>query len=967
MSSPRKTIIVTEKAGDEKKKGQPGLVIDLTTDSLSGVSLDGLLLLEDKKGKSLNRFPLLNETSLLRFSKVPKEIRTILFRCTQQQLKEELHYLRQKYADLPEEEQAQMLRKQMTTYWYNQFQQLKPFAGMLLWFYTWVDPLLISTSELKRAAISNFTPRVHFELIRTPMNRLRLVPWIEINGHSHLLTEFKRHGFLLRSRSEFFLLNREDAEILEKFADGYIDQGSSTAESFIARVLNPIAATHKVNQDVLMSVREVSGNPECLVRLSELNGNFLMISLQWKYEDFVVEDNREAKTTIDIERERIVIIRNQEGEKNYREMIRSLNARFRTQNQDYFYLPFAEAQKNQWFIKFYRKLSEQNIPVLGMDTLAYFRYNQNLPELNIKRSTREKGWIDLTFEISYGEEKVPLADVRKAIQFKQPFVLLKDGSLGMLPEEWGLQYEAILRLGQMEKNTVRLSDRHWSLIDATGTDSSQPPLLRKEFWARWKQHQEKPGTIFQVPAEIRADLRDYQKAGFEWFCLLDEMQWGGCLADDMGLGKTLQTISFIRHLIHRYPGEKHLVVCPTSLMYNWEAELQKFAPDIAYAIYHGADREFSVFEDRNINVVITSYGTVRSDSEKFNTLSFCYIFLDESHVIKNPDSLTARAVLQLQSQNRIILSGTPIQNNTMDLYTQMQFINPGLLGNKASFREVFAQPIDKFGDSNKTQQLRKLIHPFLLRRTKEQVATDLPAKTEIIQWCEMGEDQRRIYNTVKEKYRSTLVKKVNEEGVGSNAIHILEGLTRLRQICNAPQLVPDFAEETAASVKIEELLRSLEEIGEGHKALVFSQFTGMLQRIASSFTERGIPYLYLDGQTKATDRQGLVKQFQESDEHTVFLISLKAGGVGLTLTAADYVYLVDPWWNPAAEQQAIDRSHRIGQQQKVFAYKMICRDSVEEKILQLQAQKKSLSEELISEDSGFIKKLTEEDVAFLFG
>lgn len=966
MSNTRKTIIVTDNAANNKDKGEPGLIIDLKATTITAFGLDGVILLEDKKGKSISRFPLLNETSLLKYSKLPKEIRTILYRCTQTQLKEQLSYYKEKVTDKSQEEQDDYLSKNMCTYWYNQFQQLKPFAGILLWFYTWIDPLLITTTELKRAALSSFTPRVHFELIKTPMGKLRIVAWIEINGQSHVYSEFKQYSFLLRHRNEFFLLNLEDAIVLEQFYGGYIDQGNSSTEKFISAILKPLTATHPVNQDVLMKVRDIFGSPECLIRLSELNGNFLMISLQWKYEDFIIEDSRDIQTIIDQDTERIIITRNKEAEKQFREMIRSQHARFRTQNQDYFYLPFADAQKSQWFIKFYRKLSEQNIPVLGMDALDYFRYNQNIPVMNIRRSTKEKGWIDLSFDISYGEEKVALSDVRKAIQFHQPFLLLKDGSLGIIPEEWGPQYEAILRLGNSEKNNVRLSDRHWSLLGNTGEENDKP-VLKKEFWSRWQQHQEKPGSVFTVPAEIKADLRDYQKAGFEWFCLLDEMQWGGCLADDMGLGKTLQTISFIRHLLLQYPNEKHLVICPTSLMYNWEAELKKFAPDIPYAIYHGADRSFSIMDAEGPLVIITSYGTIRSDADKFSEKGVCYIFLDESHVIKNPDSLTAKAVLQLVSRNRIILSGTPIQNNTMDLYTQMQFINPGLLGNKASFREVFAQPIDKFGDSNKTQQLRKLIHPFLLRRTKEQVAPDLPSKTEIIQWCEMGENQRRIYNTVKEKYRTTLVKKVKEEGVGSNAIHILEGLTRLRQICNAPQLVPDYAGEDAASVKIEELLRSLEEIGEGHKALVFSQFTGMLQRIAETLTEKGIPFLYLDGQTKATDRQGLVKQFQETNDHPVFLISLKAGGVGLTLTAADYVYLVDPWWNPAAEQQAIDRSHRIGQQQKVFAYKMICRDSVEEKILQLQAQKKSLSDELISEDSGFIKKLTEDDIAFLFG
>ncbi len=970
MATSRKTIVITTGAGDAKKqKGEPGLLIDLTAEGNLPFVLDGILLVEDKQGKRLTRFPLLNESSLLKFNMVPKEIRTILFRCTKQALQEQTAWFREKNKDTDGESTEVLTAKNLLTFFYNQFQQLKPFAGMLHWFYTYIDPLLSTTAEIKKAAISTYTPKLHFQLLRTPSGKLRLLAYIDINGQSQLCSDFKQYGFLLRHRNEFFLLNLPDVEALRPFEyGGYIDQGTVPEEKFIRENILPLKEKYPVNLEVLLVKKELSSPPECLVRLSELNGSFLMIRLQWQYEEHLIDDDFNTETVIDTALERITIKRHQETEKQVRDMIRATSPRFRTQPADYCYLPFAEAEKNQWFIKFYRKLSEHNIPVMGMETLKHFRYNQNFPTLAIKRNTKEQGYIDLQFEVMYGPEKAQLPDIKKAMQFHQPFILLKDGSLGIIPEEWNKQYETLLRLGSVDKNTLRLSDKHWNLIDHyLGTEAGEKPILKKDFSVKWQQHQQNPGTVFQVPGEVKANLRDYQKAGFEWFCLLDEAQWGGCLADDMGLGKTLQTISFLRFLLKKYPGEKHLVVCPTSLMYNWEAELKKFTPDVTYTIYHGADRRFSTIESEEHSIVITSYGTIRSDIAKFMQHGFGYVFLDESHVIKNPDSLTARAVLQLNARNRIILSGTPIQNNTMDLYTQMQFINPGLLGNKAAFRDLFVQPIDKFGDAGRTAELRKLIHPFLLRRTKEQVATDLPAKTEIIQWCEMTEAQKRIYDTVKEQYRETLLGKVKEEGVGSSTVYILEGLTRLRQVCNAPQLVPGYEDVTDTPVKMEELLRSLNEIGEGHKALVFSQFTGMLKLIAQKLEEQGIPFLYLDGQTTAEHRQLLVKQFQENNEHPVFLISLKAGGVGLTLTAADYVYLVDPWWNPAAEQQAIDRTHRIGQQQKVFAYKMICRDSVEEKILHLQERKKSLSEELISEDSGFIKKLTEEDIAYLFG
>jgi len=324
------------------------------------------------------------------------------------------------------------------------------------------------------------------------------------------------------------------------------------------------------------------------------------------------------------------------------------------------------------------------------------------------------------------------------------------------------------------------------------------------------------------------------------------------------------------------------------------------------------------------------------------------------------------------------LSGTPVQNNTFDLFAQMDFLNPGMLGGADFFRGEFAGPIDRNGDKEAALRLRKLIYPFILRRTKEQVARDLPDKTEMILWCQMGDEQRKIYDSHKDHYRESLLERIAEEGLGKSSIYILEGLTKLRQICDSPALLrgpggPGRAStegQTLAwpnvSVKLEELVREVVENTGNHKCLVFSQFTSMLGLIREALDAAGVGYLYLDGSVAAEERRRLVEEFQEEGSARVFLISLKAGGVGLTLTAADYVYLVDPWWNPAAEQQAIDRSHRIGQVKKVFAYRMICKDTVEEKILQLQEKKRSLAADLVADEAGFVKQLTSEDVAYLF-
>jgi SNF2 family DNA or RNA helicase len=407
--------------------------------------------------------------------------------------------------------------------------------------------------------------------------------------------------------------------------------------------------------------------------------------------------------------------------------------------------------------------------------------------------------------------------------------------------------------------------------------------------------------------------------------------------------------------------------------------MKKFVPDLEYRIYYGPSRVL----DLSVSVVLTSYGVLRSDVEELAALKWGYVILDESQAIKNPASQVRKAIQQLRSRNRVALSGTPVQNNTFDLYAQMDFLNPGMLGGPDLFRSEFATPIDRNGDKEAAARLRKLVYPFILRRTKEQVAKDLPDRTEMVLWCEMGEEQRRIYDSFKEHYREQLLDRIAEEGLGKSSIYILEGLTKLRQICDSPAMLrqpggPSGQRGTGGlvegahegypnvSVKLDELVRELEENTGDHKVLVFSQFTSMLGLIGEALEAKGVDYLYLDGGVAASARKEAVEQFQSADEMRVFLISLKAGGVGLTLTAADYVYLVDPWWNPAAEQQAIDRSHRIGQVRKVFAYRMICKDTIEEKILQLQEKKRSLAADLVADEAGFAKQLTQEDVAYLF-
>ena len=401
-------------------------------------------------------------------------------------------------------------------------------------------------------------------------------------------------------------------------------------------------------------------------------------------------------------------------------------------------------------------------------------------------------------------------------------------------------------------------------------------------------------------------------------------------------------------------------------MYNWQNEIGKFTPNISFYVHHGAGRSRDALASNEADVIITTYGTLRSDIKQFVEVAFDYVVLDESQAIKNPNSKVTKAAGLLKATNRLCLSGTPLQNNTFDIYAQMNFLNPGMLGSVEFFKQEFSIPIDKFGEKEQKDHLRKLLYPFMLRRTKEQVAKDLPEKQEMVLFCEMGDEQRKIYEAFRNDYRDKILGVVDNQGIQKSQLTILQGLMKLRQICDSPSIIKDEEKFPNVSVKLEEIGREITENISNHKALMFSQFLGMLALIKERLTELGVDYEYFDGSSTVLERERAIQRFQNDESCRVFLISLKAGGVGLNLTAADYVYIVDPWWNPAVEQQAIDRTHRIGQTKNIFAYRMICTDTVEDKILKLQDRKRSLARELITDDEGFVKSLTREDVEYLF-
>ncbi|MCE6989171.1 DEAD/DEAH box helicase [Dyadobacter sp. CY323] len=674
-------------------------------------------------------------------------------------------------------------------------------------------------------------------------------------------------------------------------------------------------------------------------------------------------DQRRTKTSF--ENNQITMLeRDMTAENAVWDWLKSLNPIFKNQSgQPFLYIPFDQVMKEGWLFNFVEATRKKHYELLGFNNLKKMRFNPNRGVVKVNASSGID-WFDMKIEISFGDQKVSLADAKKALLKKQNYVQLSDGSLGMLPDEWISKLEPLLQFGRLHDDKILLSKIHFSLIDELVSEVDNEEVFRELQEKKHKLLNFKQIPNVPLPGNVNATLRQYQEEGYKWIHFLDEFGWGGCLADDMGLGKTLQMLTFLQQQKNLDPAYTNLVVVPTTLIFNWQAESAKFTPDLKLYVHRGMTRRKDIEFFSEYDIILTTYGTMRSDVELLRHFDFNYIVLDEAQAIKNPDSLTSKASRLLRAKNRLTMTGTPVENNTFDLYSQFEFLNPGMLGHADFFRSEYATPIDKYQDKEKAEELRKLVYPFMLKRTKEEVATDLPDKTETILFCEMGNPQRKVYETFRERYRVQIAEKLATEGLNKSSFLILEALLKLRQICDSPSILSgdeDFGNESA---KLEEITREITENASNHKILIFSQFLGMLDLIRKHLEKVNIPYEYLDGQT--VDRAGRVNRFQSDQSCRVFLMSLKAGGVGLNLTEADYVYLIDPWWNPAVERQAIDRTHRIGQTRKVFAYKMICKDTIEEKILLLQQRKQDLAEDLVGGESGFIKKLSQEDIMGLF-
>jgi len=566
-------------------------------------------------------------------------------------------------------------------------------------------------------------------------------------------------------------------------------------------------------------------------------------------------------------------------------------------------------------------------------------------------------WFDIHAKIRFGEFEIPFKDLRKLILRKKVEFKLPNGEIAIIPEAWLSKYADLFALSETDGDNEKpvLRKHHLNLVK----ELEEGNLAKVHLSEKLRSLNSFSGIKnYPAPQGFQGELRPYQKAGYNWLRFLNEYKLGGCLADDMGLGKTVQTLSMLQAEKENGAGTT-LLIMPTSLIYNWEMEASKFTPGLRLLNYTGTMRNKDVRRFENYDLVLTSYGITRLDVDLLREFYFNYVILDESQVIKNPTSNIAKAVRELKSRHKLVLTGTPIENTTMDLWSQMSFINPGILGTQTYFRNEFQNPIEKKNDEARSKKLHAVIKPFILRRHKSQVATELPEKVENVQYSSMTPEQEKRYEEVKAHYREKIFKLIEQEGLGNSRFMILEGLTKLRQIANHPRMVEQGY--SGDSGKMEDITHMLENaIAEGHKVLVFSQYVKHLEIVRQYLKSNKIDYTYLDG--SSTDRKEQVERFNKDTSLKVFLISIKAGGLGLNLTEADYVFILDPWWNPAVEAQAVDRAHRIGQKRKVFTYKFITRNTVEEKILLLQQRKLRLTSELITTEESFMKQLTKEDI-----
>lgn len=801
--------------------------------------------------------------------------------------------------------------------------------------------------------------------------------------HNNHRVQFAQNHAILLTRSPCYLIAGGRILFFEKGFNGqklqpfinkrFIEIPKRSEEEYFKKVIVPLIEEHNVYA-VGFEIQTEKHQSNPVIKLQRLlNGNF-GVTLGFRYDKYVFPYHSSKYVSVRMDKsEDSYTFKRIKRSKPWEEIKKETLALLGINHIGGSEFGFDHEMELTGLINWVTE-NRDDLNKAGFEVLQNLGQEYSLENSSIELVASESGdWFDIKAKVILGGVEIEITKLRQAILNEQKSILLPNGMTAIIPERWIEQIKGLSIFSQTS-NHFRLKKHHVGLV--------KPYLEAGEQFGKDKSISDFDGIVeTDLPVGFIGTLRPYQKAGYDWLCFLYDMGFGGCLADDMGLGKTVQSLAFLQKvkqdsvsnlvssqqpsLFKTSVGSNtSLLVVPTSLIYNWIQEASNFTPNLVIRPHVGMNRDKDSQLFREADVVITTYGTLRNDIELFKSFEFEVVLLDESQFIKNPTSQLAKKITQLNAKLRLTLTGTPIENTIVDLWSQMNFVNPGLLGNHKFFQKEYVLPIEKTLDIAKSEELQQIIKPFVMRRTKFQVAQDLPPKTEQIVYCDMTEEQQDVYEKTKSTYRNMILDAIKENGMAKSQIQILSGLTKLRQIANHPVL--SDADYEASSGKFQEIEQRLTSaLEQNHTLLIFSQFVGHLSLVETLLKSKQIDYCYLDGSVPAKERKKQVQSFQQREKQ-VFLISLKAGGFGLNLTAADYVFMLDPWWNPAAENQAIDRTHRIGQTQNVFSYKFVTNNTVEEKIIRLQQRKQSLSDGLIKTEKSYLKQVTLDDLHQIF-
>ena len=804
---------------------------------------------------------------------------------------------------------------------------------------------------------------------------------------------FKKHFNVLCDKPAIVIIDNvlhrfeddlEANKIVPFFNKEYITIPKHTEKKYFSSFILKTLKNHNI-QTSGFDVKIIEENPIPVIKLSQNISNHILLGLYFRYKNILIPaDNKDMS---------FVNLRENDDDFCFEKRLRNYDY----EKQIFTLLYAKELDFKDTFITY---PSSELYEVIQRITLLNEFLIENKIEFDqsdfskkyfigkVMESVKlgiEKDWFDINIITKFGEFEIPFISLRQHIINRNKEFVLPDGRIGIIPDAWFERFRDIALHGNTSKDSTKLEKYHLALIEPLlneNSNNNKSKLLT--FYKSFNKSHSNSNL------ELNALLRNYQKKGFSWLVNLYKNHMGGILADDMGLGKTIQLITFFLYLkknadnsfsdvsYHKQlqlelfadslaaSSERYatsLVVAPLSLLHNWQSELSKFAPSLKVYKYYGLHRNLSHKILHSHDVVLTTYGSIRNDVEELSTFNFECIVLDESQNIKNPYSKVFLSVKQLKAKQKFVLTGTPVENSLLDIWSQLNFVNPLILGSLNFFKNEYLKPIEKNNEAISTK-LKKLIAPFILRRTKEEVAKDLPPLSERIYLCQMTEEQEQFYDKKKSEVRNYILDNISREGIKKSQMVILSGLTKLRLISNHPLLIEK--NYNYDSGKFIEIIENIEKLNKTqHKVLIFSQFVKYLKFFKEYFEKNKLPYAMLTGETTERERIKQINIFQKKPEVKFFLISLKAGGQGLNLTAADYVFVLDPWWNPAVEIQAISRSHRIGQNKKVFVYKFICKDSIEEKIVLLQQKKSYISKEFIDNKINF-SKLSENDIIELF-